>query len=264
MTKTRVAVHKFSSCDGCQLAFLNLGPDLLTITDTLDIKHFAEAGYLDESADVDIAFIEGSISTPQEAKRITQIRQHSRYLITIGACATSGGIQALRNINNAQQWVAAIYPKPEYINSLTTVSPIAEHVQVDFELWGCPVNSQQVLTAIRSLLLGVTPRDNTEKVCMECKRQQTVCTLVTQAEPCLGPVTRAGCGAICPSFGRACYACYGPSVDSNTISLANRLAGMGLQPDEIARHFQLFNNNAPTFRNIAINVMTTNITGQKQ
>lgn len=244
-------MHKFSSCDGCQLAFLNAGEDLLTLTELVDIKHFAEAGMVDENAAVDVAFIEGSVSTTQEMKRIQRIRENSQYLITIGACATSGGIQALRNINNAQNWVEAIYAKPEYIDSLSKVTPIAEHVKVDFEIWGCPVSSRQLLTAVRSLLSGVTPTDNPEKVCMECKRKQTVCTLVSKGEACLGPVTKAGCGAICPSFGRDCYACYGPAIDTNTPALANRLSGLGLSPAEISRRFQLFNNNAPVFRNIA-------------
>lgn len=253
--KPTVAVHKFSSCDGCQLAFLNLGEDLLTLTELVDIKHFAEAGMLDEEQEVDFAFIEGSISTPHELERIQKIREKSKILITIGACATSGGIQALRNVNDTQSWVEGIYAKPEYINTLDNVSPVSEYVRVNFELWGCPVSSEQVVATIQSLLAGVTPKDNTEKVCMECKRRQNVCTLVTQQTPCLGPVTKAGCGAICPAFGRNCYACYGPAVDTNTPALSNRFAGFGLLPDDIARRFALFNNNAPVFRNIASKVL---------
>ena len=250
-TKPTVAVHKFSSCDGCQLAFLNPDMDLLKLNDLVNIKHFAEAGLTNENARVDVAFIEGSISTNKERERIQTIRNNTKTLITIGACATTGGIQALRNIRDTKTWIKDIYAQPDYIDSLETATPVAEHVRVDFELWGCPINSRQVVTLLRSLLMGVTPADDTEKVCMECKRNQTVCTLVTKQEPCLGPVTRAGCGAICPQFGRDCYACYGPPKDSNTNALANRLAGLGLLPEEIARRFQLFNNNAPIFRNIA-------------
>lgn len=255
MSKPKVSVHKFSSCDGCQLAFLNMGEDLLALTELVDLQHFAEAGLLNESAEVDIAFVEGSISTPHEIERIKQIREKSHYLVTIGACATSGGIQALRNANDTQEWVAAIYARPEYIETLNEVAPISEYVHVDLELWGCPVSSKQLITAIQSLLAGIMPRDNTEKVCMECKRQQNICTLVTQQIPCLGPVTKAGCGAICPSFGRNCYACYGPASDTNTSALANRLSGFGLLPETIARQFSLFNNNAPVFRNIARKVL---------
>lgn len=251
MSKLSVAVHKFSSCDGCQLAFLNLGEALLTLTELVDIKHFAEAGMLEETAPVDIAFVEGSVSTPQEAERIKHIRANSKYLITIGACATTGGIQALRNLHDTKSWVEGIYAQPEYISSLENVSPISEQVRVDFELWGCPVNSRQVVAAVQSLLAGVKPTDDTEKVCMECKRRLNVCTLVANQEPCLGPVTRGGCGAICPAFGRACYACYGPSVDSNTAALSQRFEGFGFLPEDIARKFSLFANNAPVFRNIS-------------
>jgi len=255
MSKVKVAVHKFSSCDGCQLAFLNAGADLLLLSELVDIKHFVEAGPVDEDAEVDIAFIEGSISTRKEQQRIEKIRQQSNYLVTIGACATSGGIQALRNFADGQKWLSSIYASPEYIDSLDTVSPISEYVHVDFEIWGCPVTSKQVLTVIRSLLSGVTPRDTTEKVCMECKRNNTVCTLVTKSEPCLGAVTKAGCGALCPAFGRDCFSCFGPAQDTNTSSLANRLAGFGLSSEEVCRRYQLMNNNAPVFRNICVRVM---------
>nr|NIQ44606.1 sulfhydrogenase subunit delta [Stutzerimonas stutzeri]NIS59092.1 sulfhydrogenase subunit delta [Stutzerimonas stutzeri]NIT46678.1 sulfhydrogenase subunit delta [Stutzerimonas stutzeri] len=192
--KTRVAVHKFSSCDGCQLAFLNLGPALLELADAVELVHFAEAGPVDPEAKVDIAFVEGSISTPEDQERIHKVREHAAFLVTIGACATAGGIQALRNGQNTDEWVARVYAKPEYIETLATSTPIAYHVKVDFELWGCPVTSRQVLAAVNSLMLGVTPGEDADKVCMECKRRQLVCVLVTKGVPCMGPVTRTGCG----------------------------------------------------------------------
>ena len=245
--KPKVAVHKFSSCDGCQLAFLNAGEDLLTLSTLVDIVHFAEAGYSNEEAVVDVAFVEGSVSTPQELERIQMIRGNSRYLVTIGACATAGGLQALRNMNDHKQWIAGIYAQPDTISLLRDSTPIAEHVKVDLELWGCPVNGRQVLGAVRSLLFGVLPPEEHDKVCLECKRQQSVCVMVTRGEPCMGPVTRTGCGAICPSVGRDCYACYGPSELPNTTALANRFEGLGLQPDEIARRFLFINSHAEAF-----------------
>ncbi len=245
--KPKVAVHKFASCDGCQLAFLNLGEDLLTLAQMVDIVHFAEAGPVNPDAPVDIAFIEGSVSTPEHAERVRRIRANSRYLITIGACATAGGLQALRNFANATEWLASIYAKPEYVQSLATSTPIARHVKVDLELWGCPVNSRQILAAVRALLSGVTPWLENDKVCMECKRQRTVCVMVTQGVPCMGPVTRTGCGAICPSFGRDCYACYGPAENPNTDSLGKRFAGLGLLPEAVARRFHFINAAAPPF-----------------
>lgn len=246
----RVAIHKFSSCDGCQLAFLNLGEDLLALAQRVDIVHFAEAGLLNEEAAVDIAFIEGSVSTPREAERVKDIRANSRYLITIGACATSGGLQALRNMADAGAWFEAIYAKPEYIYALDAVSPIAQHVKVDLELWGCPVNSRQVLAAVCDLLLGVAPLEQHDKLCLECKRQGHVCTLVTQAKPCMGPVTRTGCGALCPQFGRDCYGCYGPAENVNGNALGQRFAGLGLLPAEISRRFLFINNQAPAFNEV--------------
>ena len=246
-SKPRIAVHKFSSCDGCQLAFLNLGEDLLRLNDMVEIVHFAEAGMLDESTSVDIAFVEGSISTNEDIQRIKRIREQSRYLITIGACATAGGLQALRNLAQADEWLAAIYPSKDYIDSLEQVSPIRAQVHVDFELWGCPINQRQLLTVIRSLLWGALPDIEQDKLCLECKRQQHICVMVTQGTACMGPVTRNGCGALCPSVGRGCYGCYGPGETPNTTSLGKWFEGLGLLPTQIANQFLAINCQAEPF-----------------
>ena len=245
--KPRVAVHKFSSCDGCQLAFLNLGPDLLALDALVDIVHFAEAGPFDEAAQVDIAFVEGSISTAADQQRIRRVREQSEFLVTLGACATSGGLQALRNLADAGAWHAGIYADPDYIDSLDAVSAVREHVKVDLELWGCPVSSRQLVQAVRSLLFGVLPETDRDKVCMECKRQQQVCVMVTQGKPCLGPVTRSGCGALCPRFGRDCYGCYGPAEALNTTALAYRFSGLGLVPEQIANRFLAIHSHREEF-----------------
>jgi sulfhydrogenase subunit delta len=245
--KPRVAVHKFSSCDGCQLALLNLGEDLLTLAERVDLVHFAEAGPLDPDTEVDIAFVEGSVSTPEDLERIQHIRTHSRMLIAIGACATSGGIQGLRNGANGTEWIAQIYSHPEAIASLARSTPIASHVKVDFELWGCPVNSRQMLAVVNSLLLGVAPRDNADKVCTECKRHGYPCVMVSRGIACMGPVTRAGCGALCPSLGRDCYGCYGPAENANTDALAAQFRNLGLTPQAVVQRFQSINNQAPVF-----------------
>jgi coenzyme F420-reducing hydrogenase gamma subunit len=248
MGRPSVAVHKFSSCDGCQLAFLNAGEDLLRLAQLVDIRHFLEAGLAEETAEVDIAFVEGSISTDDELKRIRQVRKNSRFVVTLGACATSGGLQALRNLDNSNEaWKQAIYAQPAFIQTLDRADPVSKHIEVDFEIWGCPVNGAQVLAAVRQLLFGVAPLDQKDKVCMECKRQHAVCVMVSEGKPCLGPVTRTGCGAICPRFGRDCYACFGPAENINPDALGHRLAGLGLPPSDIARRFLFINSNAPAF-----------------
>ena len=251
MTRPRVAVHKFSSCDGCQLALLNAGEALLQIASLVDIVHFAEAGPVDPDAQVDVAFVEGSVSTAEEAERIRKVRANSRYLVSIGACATAGGIQALRNLHDAKAWVRGVYASPQYVSTLDQVSPIAGQVKVDLELWGCPVNGRQVIGALRALLFGVVPAAEEDKVCMECKRQQSVCVMVARGLACMGPVTRTGCGALCPAFGRDCYACYGPAENPNTSAQATRLAGLGLPPREVAARFHFINNAAPAFHEAA-------------
>ncbi len=249
MAKPTIAVHKFASCDGCQLAFLNAGEALLELAGLVEIVHFAEAGACNVAQHVDIAFVEGSLTAPHDLERIQQVRANSDYLITIGACATSGGVQALRNLAaDKADWPAAIYARPEYIHSLADSTPVSAHVHVDLEIWGCPVNGKQVLAVVRDLLFGVQPRLPQEKVCMECKRRNAVCVMVSRGEACMGPVTKGGCGAICPHMGRGCYACYGPAENSNTAGLSNRLHGIGYTGTEVQRRFWLINSGAPEYR----------------
>ncbi|KTD35044.1 sulfhydrogenase subunit delta [Legionella nautarum] len=246
MKKPRLAVYKFTSCDGCQLAFLNAGEALLLLSELVEFTFFAEAGALSRKK-VDIAFVEGSISTPGEIERIKKIRKNSTFLITIGACATAGGIQALRNAANYEEWMSSIYASPQTIASMNISTAISHHVKVDLELWGCPVNTGQVMDAIRSLLFGAFPQIKRDAVCLECKRKGHVCVLVAKNEPCMGPVTQTGCGALCPGLGHACYACYGPSQNPNTHYLGEWFAKNGSRYDQIARQFLHINNQAPVF-----------------
>lgn len=245
--KPKVAVHKFSSCDGCQLALLNMGEALLTLFEQVNVVHFAEAGPVNTQEAVDISFIEGSLATPGDIERIKQIRANSDYLVTIGACATAGGLQALRNLTNADDWVSMIYATPEYISTLDRVMPIRDQVKVDFELHGCPVNTRQIVAVLRSLLAGVVPVNDQDKLCLECKRQQHVCVMVTRGLPCMGPVTRTGCGVLCPSVNRDCYACFGAAENCNTETLRNRLTELGLRSEQVTHRFVSFNSADPVF-----------------
>jgi len=248
-SKPRLAVHKFTSCDGCQLAFLNAGETLITLSGLVDIVHFVEEGPIDPETKVDIAFVEGSISTPEEEARIKKIRANSQYIITIGACATAGGIQALRNFVNHQEWLQSVYASPEYIKTLSTSTAISNHVKVDCELWGCPVNTHQVISTVRALLFQVKPQIKQDAVCMECKRRNNVCVLVAKGEPCMGPVTQTGCDSLCPNITRLCYACYGPKENPNTDSLGMWFEKkLGLKAAEVARGFLHINNQAKAFK----------------
>ena len=222
--RPRIAVHKFSSCDGCQLSLLNLGPGLVDLCARVEFVHFAEMGPCNPDAEADIAIIEGSIATQSDIERIKAIRKQSKVLVSVGACATSGGIQALRNSNNDLSWLGSIYPDIEHVDSLSRSLPISEYVSVDYQLWGCPINSRQIVNLLNNLLSGVKPIDEKEKLCLECKRQQIVCTLVSQGACCMGPLTRSGCGALCPSVGRDCYGCYGAAENTNVAQLAQRFS----------------------------------------
>lgn len=255
--RPRLGVFKFASCDGCQLSILNLEDELLALGEALEIRYFPEASSRFGGGPYDVSLVEGSITTSSDARRITQVREQSRYLITIGACATAGGIQALRNWAGVDGFVEAVYPSREYIDTLSTSTPISEHVRVDFEIWGCPINKAQLLTVVASLLRGTEPRLPTHSVCLECKRQGHVCVLVTRGIPCMGPVTRTGCGAICPGMGRDCYGCFGPAegapqrtgVPPNTSSLARHFhEHLDLIPVDLVRRFRGINGYVKPFR----------------
>ncbi len=236
--RPRIAVFKFASCDGCQLQLLNLEEELLELAERFDLAYFPEASSRMEPGPYDVTLVEGSVTTPHDAERIRSIREQSAVLVTIGACATAGGIQALRNGADLEEWKDHVYPHPEWLSTLPYSTPIADHVAVDHEIHGCPVNPVQVLRVLSRLALGSLPDLPGHSVCVECKRRGLACVVVTQGLPCLGPVTRAGCGALCPAQGRECYACFGPSDAPNTDALAAHLEASGIERRDVARRFQ--------------------------
>ena len=247
--KPTLAVWKFASCDGCQLSLLDCEDELLTLADEVEIAYFLEARRATVEGPYDLSLVEGSITTPEDEERIRQVRDASRQLVTIGACATAGGIQALRNFADAAEFVAAVYASPEYISTLATSTPISAHVAVDFELQGCPISKAQLLEVIGAFLAERRPGIPAYSVCMECKRRGNVCVTVAHGTPCLGPVTQAGCGALCPSYNRGCYGCYGPMESPNTASLAGWMSErLGCDEPDLVRRFRNFYAAKPAFR----------------
>ncbi len=246
--KPKLAVWKFASCDGCQLSLLDCEDELLGVAGEIEIAHFPEATRKVMKGPYDLSLVEGSITTPQDAARIQKIRRVSKTLITIGACATAGGIQALRNFKDVKEFVSIVYANPAYIDTLNHSTPIADHVAVDFELRGCPINKMQLLEVISAFLADRKPNTPAHSTCIECKRRGTVCVMVAGGTPCLGPVTHAGCGAICPSYQRGCYGCFGPMETPNTASMSKEWKQHGASADEITRVFRTFNAWADPFR----------------
>ena len=253
MTDTpKLAIWKFSSCDGCQLSLLDCEDELLPLAGAVQIAYFLEASSATVRGPYDVSLVEGSVTTPDEAERIKEVRRRSKLLVTIGACATAGGIQALKNTANVKEWAAMVYPSPNLLSTLATSTPISDHVEVDFELQGCPVSKAQLLEFLSAVLVGRRPRLPAASVCMECKARGTACVLVARGLPCLGPVTRAGCGAICPAYDRGCFGCFGPKEEPNTESLAERLRVAGADDPELARLFSTYAGNTPAFRKEAV------------
>jgi coenzyme F420-reducing hydrogenase gamma subunit len=246
--RVKLAVWKFTSCDGCQLSLLDCEDQFLALAQQVQIAKFVEATSAEIKGPYDLSLVEGSITTPADAERIRQIRRQSKALVTIGACATAGGIQALRNFKHVPDFIAAVYASPEYISTLSTSTAIADHVPVDFELRGCPINKHQLLEVIGAFINGRKPPTPAYNVCMACKRRGTVCVMVAKKIPCLGPITHDGCGAICPAYGRGCYGCYRPAETVNAASLANAWIAAGASKTEMHRVLRSFNANAGEFR----------------
>jgi sulfhydrogenase subunit delta len=242
--KPKLAVWKFASCDGCQLSLLDCEDELLELAGEIEIAHFAEASSAMVKGPYDLSLVEGSVTTPEDAERIREVRRVSRKLVTIGACATAGGIQALRNFANVDDFLSVVYASPEYVSTLETSTPISAHVKVDFELHGCPIDKRQLLEVISAFLVGRRPQISSASVCTECKRRGNVCVMVAHGTPCLGPVTHAGCGALCPSYNRGCYGCFGPMETPNTVSLTRQLRVLGMDDLAVDRVFRTFNVEA--------------------
>jgi coenzyme F420-reducing hydrogenase gamma subunit len=241
-------VWKFASCDGCQLTLLDCEEELLGLAGQVEVAYFPEATSGVVDGPYDLSLVEGSITTAHDAERIQHVRAASKALVTIGACATAGGVQALRNFADVDDFVTAVYASPQFISTLQTSTPISAHVPVDYELHGCPIDKGQLVEVITALLHGRRPGIPSTSVCTECKRRGLVCVTVAHGTPCLGPVTHAGCGALCPLYNRGCFGCFGPMETPNTLSLTRRLTALGMDERGVERVFRTFNAAAPAFR----------------
>lgn len=233
--KPRLAVYKFASCDGCQLSLLDCEDELLQIAESLHIANFPEATRRYEPGPYDLVLVEGSVTTSHDLQRIKEIREQTKFLVTIGACATSGGIQALRNFSDVQEYSRYVYARPEYISTLTHSTPISDHVKVDFQLSGCPINKYQLIEVVSAFLNSRKPQISAQSVCTECKERDVVCVIVAKKIPCLGPITHAGCEALCPSYRRGCYGCYGPKENSNQQSLKYWISEVAKEHSELSQ-----------------------------
>ncbi len=263
LDRPTLAVWKFASCDGCQLTLLDCEDELLAVASRLDIAYFAEATSTMRDGPYDLSLVEGSITTPEDVERIQQVRRDSRFLVTIGACATAGGIQALRNFGDVGELMRIVYATPSFLSTLDTSTPISAHVDVDFELRGCPIDRSQLLEVIGAYLSGRAPVVAAHSVCIECKLRHNPCVMVAHGTPCLGPVTHAGCGALCPTFHRGCYGCFGPMETPNTASMVDGLRAAGMPDDQVDRVFHTFNAWSEPFRQVPFREVPVDSPGRR-
>ncbi len=246
--KPKLAVWKFASCDGCQLSLLDCEDELLAVAGAVEIANFPEASRAVVKGPYDVSLVEGSITTPHDEERIHAVRRSSKFLVTLGACATAGGIQALRNFKDVKEFTSIVYARPEYIDTLSKSTPIKDHVSVDFELRGCPIDKEQLVEVLTALLHGRKPNVPNYGVCVECKRRGNVCVMIAAGVACMGPVTMAGCGALCPAYARGCFGCFGPKEALNTAALSGAWSELGVSEADLVRAYRTFNAYAEPFR----------------
>jgi coenzyme F420-reducing hydrogenase gamma subunit len=236
----KLAFWKLASCDGCHLVLIDFEDQLADIAAVFHIAYFPEVSRRLIRGPYDVSLVEGSVATPEARDQVHRIRERSRQVIALGACACGGGIQALRNFADARGMAAAVYPRPEAVAMLADATPLAAHIAVDAELHGCPVDRSQLLNLFSALVFGRTLRTPGHSLCVECKRRGIACLIVTRAEPCLGPVTRAGCGALCPAHRRGCFGCFGPHPSANFQAMdrvLERLDPQGVSSVDTMRRF---------------------------
>jgi len=243
MNKPKIGVYGLTGCAGDQLNILNCEDELADLFDIFEIKSFVMASsHKDESAPLDVAFVEGSVSTEKDLEELIKIRKKSRILVAIGHCAISGGVQAMRiGEGSWEDRYQAVYGKKDAV-SLTpprAPMPLSRFVKVDAVLPGCPIEKEPFLKMAGLLSRGVIPKDPDYPVCAECRWREVECLLL-KGEMCLGPLTVAGCGAICPSMNVPCIGCWGPIDQANLTSEAYLLLDKGFPVDEILKRLSIF------------------------
>jgi len=246
-SKPRVAVYKFTGCAGCQMELLRLEDELLDIAEKIEFVYFMMAQNRDELECYDICFVEGSVSTPRELQEIKMIRAQTKTLIAFGDCAITGCVPSIKNWLPQSDVEKTVYKNTSPIRSIK-INGIGEYVPVDLVLPGCPPHKNLILKAIESSLLGIKPDLRMHAVCMECKLRENVCILTSLGKLCMGPVTRAGCGAICPTYERECEGCYGPMSDANPSALSAEFRKLGISADDLMRKFRKYAGMSKEFR----------------
>lgn len=237
-TKLRMAYQRYTSCGGCQLTFLNSERELPLIEKSFEVVEFPLVSSVNESeALLDVALAEGSIATLEELHRLLALRRRARVLIAVGACALSAGVNALAqereglldNIYGAKLEQMTFHPQP-----------LARFVKVDGEIPGCPPEGHDYLRMLGAILQGGLPGEYAVPVCMECRLRENRCLLIEGQQPCLGPVTRGGCLARCPSYGVICEGCRGAVPEANFPEHFQLLLQTGLTPAEARGRMERF------------------------
>lgn len=240
MTKPRVAIFDFACCEGCQLQIVNMEEEILDLLTLVQPVEWREA-MSDQSEEYDIAIVEGSITRPGDEEKLKTIRARAKILVALGACATIGGVNKLKNNFEMDEVRSCVYGKDGAMPHLDTAPTKAldEVVKVDFKIHGCPINNKEFAYIVKCLATGKLPVIPNYPVCVECKMRGNVCRYEYN-EVCLGPVTRAGCNAICPSAGSWCFGCRGYVDDPNVQAAREVMEHYGKTMDDLKGRLLLF------------------------
>jgi coenzyme F420-reducing hydrogenase gamma subunit len=237
--KPKIAFFDFSCCEGCQLTVVDSLQDYLGLLDVVEIVQFREA-ISERGEDYAIAFIEGSCTRPSDEARLKKIREQAAVVVALGACAHLGGINTLKYLRPLEEARQYVYGKRADWFDTYDARPISAVITVDHMIPGCPIDKREFVACVKALLLGKKMPIPDYPMCVECKLNENNC-MYSMDRVCIGPITRAGCGAICPSFGESCEGCRGFISNPNNASMQELLAKHGLSPDELAARYTLFN-----------------------
>ena len=238
MAKPKLAFFDFACCEGCQLQVLSMEDELLDVLGMVEIVNFREA-IDDRREDYDIAIIEGSITTPDAVERIKGIRQKAKVLIAMGACATSGGVNYLKNFQDLEEVRRCVYGDKANLFPTLKTMPVDQVVKVDAYMWGCPVTKGEILKVLTEALSGRNFKPINHPVCVECRSKGNIC-LFDKGMYCIGPVIRAGCDALCPSNGNRCIGCRGIIADPNVNAHADILKEHGISLEQMLNQLRMF------------------------
>ncbi|MFA4890456.1 MAG: hypothetical protein WC587_02370 [Candidatus Paceibacterota bacterium] len=246
MIKPKIAIYDFTDCEGCEVKLVSLREKLLLLENKVDIVNWRLGQERFEPGPYDITIIEGTPITQHEIDLLKELRENSKVIVALGACAALGGVPAIMPEKDRKMWYEKIYSSQYHPRGVDAL-PLSAHVKVDFSIHGCPVDEDHVVKVLEELLSGKTPSYRGYSTCFECKQAGNKCRIAEEDKPCLGPITQGGCKAVCVSGGSPCYGCFGVREEANIPAMIKTLERVA-DKETIERYLTMFHSRSREFK----------------